>query len=166
MPKTPIDYSKTVIYKIVCNDLNTTDLYVGHTTDFTKRKNCHKSDCNNINNKSYNLKVYKMIRENGNWENWTMIEIEKYPCDDSNQACARERYWYEVLNANLNSRNPSRSKKESDKAYYELNKEKIHEMKSEKFTCECGGKCTRVNKSTHFKSSKHLKFCNSTILDV
>ena len=41
-----------------------------------------------------------MIRENEGWNNWSMIEIEKYPCNDKNEACARERYWYELLNAN------------------------------------------------------------------
>ena len=49
MPKKDIDYSKTIIYKIVCNDLNITDVYVGHTTNFIKRKARHKYDCNNIN---------------------------------------------------------------------------------------------------------------------
>ena len=32
MPRKVVDYSKTVIYKIVCKDLNITELYVGHTT--------------------------------------------------------------------------------------------------------------------------------------
>ena len=31
MPKKIIDYSKTIIYKIVCNDLTITEVYVGHT---------------------------------------------------------------------------------------------------------------------------------------
>ena len=35
MPKSNCDYSRTVLYKTVCNDLNITDCYVGHTTDFT-----------------------------------------------------------------------------------------------------------------------------------
>ena len=34
MPKSNCDYSRTVIYKIVCNDLSITDCYVGHTTEF------------------------------------------------------------------------------------------------------------------------------------
>ena len=38
MPKKNIDYSKTIIYKIVCNDLNIIDVYVGQTTNFTKKK--------------------------------------------------------------------------------------------------------------------------------
>jgi hypothetical protein len=90
------------MYKIVCNDLNVKDVYVGHTTDFTKRETRHKYDCINHNSKKRNLKVYETIRVNGGWENWTMIEIEKYPCHDKNEARARERYWYELLNANLN----------------------------------------------------------------
>jgi hypothetical protein len=38
MPKQPINYENTIIYKIVCNNLNINDCYVGHTTDFTRRK--------------------------------------------------------------------------------------------------------------------------------
>ena len=102
MPKKEIDYQNTIIYKIVCNDLNVKDVYVGHTTNFTKRKTRHKYDCINHNSKKRNLKVYETIRDNGGWENWSMIEIEKYNCNDCNEACSRERYWYELLNANLN----------------------------------------------------------------
>jgi hypothetical protein len=123
------NYNNTLIYKLVCNDLTVTDVYVGHTTDFVVRKYRHKSFCNNINSKSYNFKVYKMIRENGGWENWTMVEVEKYPCNDSNEARARERHWYEILNANMNSCVPGRSNKDSVKAYKDANKEKIKQYK-------------------------------------
>ena len=79
-----------------------------------------------------------MIRTNGNWDNWSMIEIEKYPCNDKNEACARERYWYELLNANMNSVCPTlnierrkETMKNLHKVYYEANKEdiikKVHE---------------------------------------
>ena len=37
MPKQIIDYSKNIIYKMVCNDLNVKDVYVGHTTNFINR---------------------------------------------------------------------------------------------------------------------------------
>ncbi len=91
MPRTNINYQNTIIYKIVCNDLNIKDLYVGHTTDFKRRKSEHKKKVGNINDdKSYNFKVYKTIRDNGGWDNWSMIEIEKYPCNDSKKATARE----------------------------------------------------------------------------
>jgi len=112
MPRKPIDYSKTIIYKFVCKDLDVKDLYVGHTTNWIKRKSCHKDACINSNCKSYNLKVYKMMRENGNWNNWDMIEIEKYPCNDEREASSRERYWYEQLHAELNMIRPLRTEEE------------------------------------------------------
>ena len=141
MPRTAVDYSKTVIYKIVCNDLAITDLYVGSTTDFIKRKSCHKSICNNLNSKSYNLKIYQTIRENGNWGNWSMVQIEEYPCANGNEAYARERYFYEQLNSTLNMAFPKRSEieyyntnkgklLEDQKKYCKLNKDKIKEMRS------------------------------------
>ena len=134
MPRIPINYQNTIIYKIVCNDLNIKDLYVGYTTDFKRRKSEHKLNCNNINSEKYNMKIYKTIRENGNWDNWSMIEIEKYPCNDSKEATARERYWFETLQAKMNSIYPQRSDKEYNEAnkhnikmYYETNKDKILE---------------------------------------
>ena len=126
MPKKNIDFSKTIIYKIVCNDLNITDVYVGHTTNFIKRKATHKSNCNNINRKAYNYKIYNTIRDNGGFENWSMIEIEKFQdCNDINEASARERYYYELLNAKLNKNYPARNVKE----YYQDNKDKIQEYR-------------------------------------
>jgi hypothetical protein len=106
MPRKVIDYSNTVIYKIVCNDPNVKELYVGSTTDFKKRKYLHKSTCNNINDKAFNIKLYQTIRNNGGWENWDMIEIEKYPCNDGNEAHARERKHYDELNSSLNMIKP------------------------------------------------------------
>ena len=135
MPKN-VDYSKVVIYKIVCKDLDIKECYVGHTTNFTKRKYTHHKLCTDVTCKNSHLKVYQMIRDNGNWENWEMIEIERYPCDDFNEARARERHWYEKLNSKLNSRKPFVSKEEQKiithdynvlhfPAYYEKNKAAI-----------------------------------------
>ena len=72
MPKTQVDYLKTVMYKIICNNLEIKKCYVGHTTDFRRRKNQHKSVCNSLDSKLF---IYSFIRENGGWENWSMIEI-------------------------------------------------------------------------------------------
>jgi hypothetical protein len=144
MTKT-IDYSKTIIYKIVCNDLNINDVYVGHTTNFLKRRIAHKCDCNNETSKRYNLKVYQMIRQNGGWVNWLMVEIEKFPCNDKNEAVKKERYYYETLNSTLNCISPIQTKedikerakiyrskysddiKERGKKYYTNNRDDIKE---------------------------------------
>ena len=84
MPRKQIDHSKTVIYKIVCRDLSVTSCYVGSTTDFICRKNMHNRTCKNIKYKYHHLKVYETIRNNGGWDNWIMLEVEKYPCNDKN----------------------------------------------------------------------------------
>ena len=181
MPRKDINHNNTIIYKIVCNNLNIKDIYVGHTTQFTKRKNNHKERCNNPNSKKYNLKIYKIIRENEGWDNWSMIEIEKYPCNDKNEACSRERYWYEQLNSTMNTLKPMITKEElkiAKKAYKQTNKykvvakiydkkyrtEHIEERKEydkiksqEVVNCPCGICYKGLNhKNRHENSKKHI----------
>jgi hypothetical protein len=176
MTKLPINYSNTVIYKIVCNDLSITDVYVGSTTDFIKRKYHHKSDCNNKNSKNYNEKKYIVIRANNGWDSWSMIEIEKFPCNDNNEARARERYWYELINANMNSVSPfitkdekTKQNLEQSKKYYELNKSVVNKKHknyyalnkkeiNEKSICLCGVCYTNANKYNHLKTKKHISY--------
>ena len=106
MPKKNIDYSKTIIYKIVCKDLVVKDVYVGSTTHFINRKYGHK--CNSYSKKYKDRIIYKIINDNGGWENWEMIEIEKYPCVDGNESTKRERHYYELLDATMNKCIPNR----------------------------------------------------------
>lgn len=127
MPKTSIDFSQNVIYKLCCKDIDITDIYIGRTTDIIRRRNEHKSTCNNENNKKHNLYVYEFIRNNGGWSNWELIPIEKYPCNDVMEASIREKYWFNELRATLNNQHPSRTKKE----YREENKETISEKGKE-----------------------------------
>jgi hypothetical protein len=127
MPKVAINYNNVVIYKIVCDDLNIKDVYVGHTTNFSKRKISHKSCCNNINGKKYHLNVYQCIRDNQGWDNWSMIEIEKYKCNDKYEAEKRERYYIEDMKATLNKTIPTRT----DQEYRMDNKDKILEYKAD-----------------------------------
>ena len=132
MPIIPTDYSKTIIYKIVCKDLQIKYCYVGHTTNFTCRKNSHKYRCNN----GFNFKIYQIIRDNGGWNNWDMIEIEKYNCSNSNEATKREREWCEKLNSEMNSRSPTlniENQKQTSKTYLALyNKTLTEEQKIKK----------------------------------
>ena len=162
MTKLYIDYSQTVIYKICCNNPDITKVYVGLTTNFLNRKHKHKSHCNNENDERYNLKVYKFIRENGGWESWAMLIIEKYPCNNGIEAHSRERFYYEKLNSKLNTLYPGRTSKEYNKdyfkEYYEKNIIKINESKKEyrqevKFLCECGKDISRNYKSDHIKTN-------------
>jgi hypothetical protein len=172
-------YQNGLIYKIVCKDPRITDCYVGSCCSFYKRKKQHKSSCNNEKGKEYNLNVYKFMRENGNWENWTMIEIKKYPCETKRELELEERKNLEELNATLNSIMPLRTQKEyyetnkekiciKKKDYYEKNKEDILKKKKqrlklkEKFDCDCGGRYTSSHKLEHFRTKKHQKFISKT----
>jgi hypothetical protein len=167
MPRLAIDYSKTVIYKLVHeDDYDNSNVYVGHTTDFIKRKNGHKTSCNNPNTKLYNTKVYKNIRDNGGWDAWKMVEIEKYPCKDEREASARERYYIELIKSNLNTKLPTRTMEEwrennkefiskCGKIYYQNNKEikKLYQQKQ--VMCECGCEIQKGNILKHQKTLKH-----------
>jgi len=168
MPKINIDYSKTVIYKIVCNDENVDYLYIGSTTNFTKRKTNHKSICNNINNINHNQKKYIEIRNNGGWENFRMIEVEKFPCNDNREAEAREEVIRLELKADMNSQRcyiTDEQRKELEKEYkqkyYEANREQINIKRNENLDCECGAKYTKRNKARHIKTTKHKNYINN-----
>jgi len=137
MPKVPMDYSKCCIYKIEHID-NESLVYVGHTTNFDKRKTQHKYSCKNEKDKKHNLKIYKIIRETGGWEMFKMIEVEKYPCNDRREAERRENEVIKELKASMNMINSFRTKeelkeymKEYDKEYREANKLKLNEYKKE-----------------------------------
>ena len=120
MPKA-IDYVKTQIYKLVCKDEEVEDVYVGSTVDFGARRCRHRSDCHNDNSQSYNLYVYRFIRDHGGFCNWSMVLIEKYPCLSKKEAYKRERYNADLLGSTLNSLVASRTKEE----YYQEKKEYI-----------------------------------------
>ena len=83
MPKVKADYSNTIIYKLCCNDPSITEIYIGHTTNFIQRKHNHHSSCCNKNLKNYNIYVYQIIRNNGGWDNWSMLKIEHYNCNNN-----------------------------------------------------------------------------------
>ena len=119
MPRQPINYNETVFYKIVCNDLQITDMYIGHSTNFSKRKYNHKANCTNPKIKDYGIKLYQFIRENGGWEAWSMAMIEQRPCENKLDALRHERHLIETLKPTLNHTIPTRNLKE----WYEANKD-------------------------------------------
>ena len=169
MTKRKIDYSKGFIYKLCCKDKTVSDIYIGSSTNFKARKNNHKQTCTNINIKNYNLKVYKFIRKNGNWNNWEMIKIEDYKAENKKDLSKRERYFYELLKASLNDCVPSRSEKEYQKIWESKNKDKrklqkkiIWQKNKHKYNisvkCKCGGSYLKRFKERHYKTKRHIKF--------
>jgi len=156
MPITPINYANTIIYRIFSD--NCDYVYVGSTTDITRRKAHHKKRCNIETNPSHNLKVYEMIRENGGWDNFKMLEIEEYSCESSKQARKREQYWIDFYKANLNSNKAfaAETKEEYNKQYNKQYKQKHKEELSQKITCECGAIISKSYTIQHKKRQIHL----------
>lgn len=176
------DFSKTIIYKIVHKtNPDDYDVYVGHSTDIQSRKWDHKKSCNNENSKMYNFKVYQYIRENGGWDNFEIIEIEKYPCNSRNEACQKEQEWCYKLNSKLNTDIPNRTPKEwwednkerlkilnkqwrtnnreyineKMRDYRKNNLEKMREYEKQKATCDnCGSIVRKSDIARHKKTQK------------
>lgn len=130
MPRVAIDYSKTVIYRISHKEIAGLD-YVGSTTDFTRRKGKHKSCCNNTESTKHHLKVYQVIRDNGGWDAFRMLEVKKFPCGDRREAESEEEKCRQELKATLNTHRAFVDKKEYGKQYYEQHKDQIAEHKKE-----------------------------------
>jgi len=123
-------YENGVIYKLKHNlDYDDLNIYIGSTTNFRGRKNCHKNNCYNEKSKKNNIPIYQFIRDNGGWVEWVMIAIEEYPCDSKKKLETRERYYIDLLRPTLNKIIPTRTKKE----YYEVNKEKLAEYQKERY---------------------------------
>ena len=121
-------YENGVIYKLKHNlDYDDLNIYIGSTTNFRGRKNCHKNNCYNEKSKKNNIPIYQFIRDNGGWDEWIMIAIEEYPCDSKKKLETRERYYIDLLRPILNKNIPSRTYKE----WYENNKEIINQKKKE-----------------------------------
>lgn len=129
----PIEYT---IYKIVCDDPDIKDVYVGCTRNFLMRRNLHKS-----HSIFKDLKLYRTIRDNGGWDNWKMIGIEKLLCPTQSDISIREKYWYDQLNANLNTKVPNR---------------KIDDYLKEEHLCICGLTHTIGGTTSHIRTKKHM----------
>ena len=132
-----VNYGNSLIYKLCCKDFNIDKIYVGSTVNFSRKKAEHKKRLNDI---KYNKnKLYQFILNNGGWENWDMIEIMKYPCNDKRELDKKQSEIMKELKAELNSKSPFNTEEErkeykikDHKKYYENNKEEIREKQKEK----------------------------------
>ena len=158
MPRKAVDYSNCCIYKIEHIDDDSL-VYVGNTTNFGKRKCEHKSRCKNENgNKSFNCKLYQMIREKGGWDAFKMIEVEKYECNDKREAEKRENEIMKELKANLNMVRSYVSKEEEKQDYQEYyikNKESIIE-KSNKYYESNKEQISEKSKVRYLNNKEHI----------
>jgi len=152
MPKTEIDYSNTIIYKITCKDANVKDVYVGHTTNFVQRKHAHKQSCINDKAANHKCKLYEVIRNNVGWENWQMEIINFFYCHDHYEARQKEQEYFISLHATLNSIEPMPKPKPKEIVIYT-------KPIKETFYCDvCDIQCDTLKLfETHKETKKHTK---------
>lgn len=99
-------FNEAKIYMLINNfDTKKKNVYIGTSTNISVRKYQHKRRCNDPNDNGYDYKVYNYIRKTGGWDNWKMVIIENFPCNNEKELSKRENYWIEYYNANLNTNN-------------------------------------------------------------
>ena len=129
MEDVDIKYENGVIYMIHHKTDDTKEFYIGSSFEFKARCRAHKSDCNNQNNKNYNYKVYKYIRENGGFNEWRIVKLYDYPCKNKYQLELEEQRMVKKYKSTLNTQIPRRTKKE----YRKDNKKKILQKETERY---------------------------------
>jgi len=126
-----VNYSNGKIYKIIDNTNG--NIYIGSTTEtLSRRLVCHRSKykCHLLGKAEY-VSSFEILKNN----NYNIILIEKYNCNDKDELLARERYHIEN-NKCVNLQIPGRDHhnynyhqtekaKETSKEWYEKNKKTI-----------------------------------------
>ena len=160
MPKTEIDYSNTIIYKIICKDSSVKEIYVGHTTNFVQRKHNHKQNCINENSPNYECKLYKIIRDNGGWNNWKIEIVNFFNCKNHFEAKKKEQEYFHLLNGSIQSMEYSKDKEPLQNEFTEKNRTK--------FICEkCDFVCSKIsNYNAHIATIKHQRINKNTKINI
>jgi predicted GIY-YIG superfamily endonuclease len=145
-------YQKSKIYKIVSP--HTEKIYVGSTyLTLKKRLKKHKDD----------LKIkYVSSKKILDLKDYEIILLKNYPCYSREELRKEENKFIEkykniCVNDVMAYRSPE-DKKKYQKQYKIDNKERLSNMKKEKFNCDCGGRYTRYTKKEHESSKKHKYF--------
>jgi len=139
------DYSKSVIYTIRSKD----NIYVGSTVNFRARKCQHKSNITNENRNSYNVKLYKTIRDNDG--EWDMKAHSIFPCNSKMELTIEEERVRQLLTADMNSHSCGSGLNgltipDYKKQYYEQHRDEITEYKKQWY---------EQNKDEHSEKMKH-----------
>ena len=108
-------YKNTTIYKIF-SEKSPENFYIGHTSlKLSHRFSIHKYECK-VNRRK---KLFKYIQENGGFDEFQIIALEKCECENVREARMKERDYILMLKPTLNQNIPLRSlvewRKESSK---------------------------------------------------
>jgi hypothetical protein len=145
------DYTQAKIYKLVSPSGL---IYVGCTTqplNIRLSKHLSKYKKYLINNKNY-YTSFKLFDEDINNIKIELLEL----CNDINKIglLNRERYYIENLNT-VNKCLPICTRGESNKKYYNNNRNALLQKSKIKISCSCGCVVAKSNYYAHLKSLKH-----------
>jgi predicted GIY-YIG superfamily endonuclease len=73
--------------------------YIGHTNNYDKRKREHLNACSDVKHKNHNNKLYKYMREYGNW---VMEILEDFYAPDKEAALEKEQSYIDKLSPSFN----------------------------------------------------------------
>lgn len=125
------------IYQIYCKDENIRDIYIGSTLNYHRRKNAHKSGCNNPNSRQYGCIVYQFIRSKGGFENFNFKILNEVENIDKEWNRRREQMYIDLYKPTLNMFKAYNNEEESKLQHLECNKiyrEKNREKEVERNT--------------------------------
>ena len=143
----PVKYQNAIIYKLCCDNPNIKEIYINGTCNLARRRHLHKSECGIDTNKNYNNYVYQFIRNNGGWNNWSIIMIEQFKdCKSKLELDKKVRDYMVEYKATLHM-----DKKIEDNGTVDYNKPK----RPDKKTCVCGSTYAYYATTRHLKTKKH-----------
>jgi hypothetical protein len=178
------DYSKNKIYKIYSHLGD--KIYIGSTVCdlVSQRMVKHRGSYKQWKKNNERYTTSFILFEEYGVENCIIELIEAKPCLDINEQARLEGSYIRTLEC-VNKHIPGRTDKEYyqdnkvkildyKKEYYETNKENMNEISKQYFkdnkerlnqknACECGGRYTFKNKSSHLRSARHLKYLDNPI---
>lgn len=147
-----VNYENGKIYKIL--DKTTGNIYIGSTAEkyLSRRLQRHIGHYKSyITNKKYYMTSFEILKNN----NFEILLLETYPCNNKYELEQKERYYIEN-NTCVNKVIPTRTKKEYDIIYRQENKDKKKE--TDKLYRENNKEKVKQNKKKHYEENKeHFK---------
>lgn len=153
-------YSRGKIYKIIDNTNN--NVYIGSTCEkyLSNRLAQHVKDYKkflNNSNASY-TSSYEIIKNN----NYEIVLIESVPCNSKDELLMREKHYINLYKNDemvivVNKYRPLTTKEERKL----IKKQVSQKALKDKYNCICGSIYSRQGKSRHFKTKKHINYCQT-----
>lgn len=155
-----VDYSKSIIYKLCSRNPSIKDIYVGSTSNLTRRKCQHKIEYESVHGLKYNTYLNQFIRAHGGFENWDVVMIEEYKdCKNILELKARVHEIIELYGATLNKKIPKGTIVDFNVEQKKKKRAKLKiSEKDGKLICDCGSRFNRNNVSRHNKTKKHIRY--------